>query len=988
MKTKYIIWIIAAVLLIACASADLNTDFAHAWKFEEGSGNAVDVVGSEDGTPAGVSYEATGIDGDCYSYDGANDVVAMPTSDLLDGISALTICVWAYNHNAGADWQTIVHFQDGGNTGHLTRGVDDYLVRVPTSGGEVGSTSAGGTSSAGAWHFHCSRWDGSTLNFFLDGSKDSNSWSGSGTISQDTVMRVGAAESALNNDWYGYIDELYIWERALSDTEINTELYAGGSGLFCSGDPCTFSAGPDPADRLNVSSILPINDSKFTNGSIEINATINNTYSTNCSLYINGTYNASIILSPGQENLAYFNINFNDGGHYFNITCANNETSQGTETSTIWIDSINPIVTYSSIEGTTYWTNTQELTIIMEDQNLYSMDINDTCGLDNFSDGLNSPYNYTISQDLTSCTLGAKETYIMVCDAHTLQSIGSYDVDQRGNAITFDYTTITSLTEEASTDYRKKEDRYSFTFSYDTPKTQIQLRIPPACKAVKNSPYKGHFVCYQDGRKWIDFEGPYSVEIDGNVATVTSEKPLYDFEFNSIGTLNCIMEGYTWYNMGRLNITAIDRSSNAIDGFTIYRNGTVIGTASNGFVHVDNLTVGSYNITIAHPLYETKSAILNVTSTDTYQFHQFQLFDSNSISINIYDEATSALITDNVSITYTSDYGEFTNHTTSGHDYVANLTAAEYSIQFEAAGYSIRTYVITITNNTHSNLNAYLSGTNTTIFVFQDKDTGEYLENVLLSMYRNINGTPAVVESKYTDITGRTEISYSPDVKYSFLCTKTGYENLYFELDPISFDSYDIQMEKSVSVNSSIDYDKISIVYSPKSFNNNENTTFTFIIQSPYGELLSYGFTATFPGGTASASGSNAIGEYLSETINISGADSFDRVRLDYSYSTGLAGERNFTVYLPIDSPYAGTNTFLKNKDEHYGLGIFERILVASLIVLAVVGVATLSGRPVEGMALGLVVFGMMAYAGFIPLWSILISMLLGVMFISWMSGG
>jgi len=154
-----------------------------------------------------------------------------------------------------------------------------------------------------------------------------------------------------------------------------------------------------------------------------------------------------------------------------------------------------------------------------------------------------------------------------------------------------------------------------------------------------------------------------------------------------------------------------------------------------------------------------------------------------------------------------------------------------------------------------------------------------------------------------------------------------------------------------------------------------------------YGELINYGYTITYPGGSNITSGVNAIGSQLNMNINITGATIWDNVVIDYYYRTSLAGLRNFTVIIPIENVEVGNNTFIKNKNETYGLGIFERVLIATLIIIFIVGIAALTGQIIPGMALGLMVSGLLIYSGFIPFWSFGLSIVIGVFFLMWRSG-
>jgi hypothetical protein len=259
-------------------------------------------------------------------------------------------------------------------------------------------------------------------------------------------------------------------------------------------------------------------------------------------------------------------------------------------------------------------------------------------------------------------------------------------------------------------------------------------------------------------------------------------------------------------------------------------------------------------------------------------------------------------------------------------------------------------------------------------------------------MYRNIGGAWVVVESKYSDISGKAQFYYTPASNYMFSLSKSGYESYVFYLNPILYASYDIQMEKTTLQNVSQDYDLINVYYSPQVFINNNVTLFGLGFNSPYNNLLSYGFIITYPNGgslvSQSNSGSNSFGTSFLVNVNITGANGTDSVRLDYYYTTNLSGLRNFTLFFPISYLYEANNTFIKNKTSTYGLGLFERLFIFTLIILFVVGIASLVGHPIEGMALGMFVMGYMVFIGFIPIWSILISMFVGFMMLSWRSGG
>jgi len=355
---------------------------------------------------------------------------------------------------------------------------------------------------------------------------------------------------------------------------------------------------------------------------------------------------------------------------------------------------------------------------------------------------------------------------------------------------------------------------------------------------------------------------------------------------------------------------------------------------------------------------------------------------SYTLNITIRDADTNSLVTNNISARFISDTDEQTYYTTTGTLSREDITTGEYEIFFSDTGtdYSSRTYTITMANG-NQNLNAYLEkNTSTVTFTVADRSSSELLEGVLGTMYRYINGSYAVIESKTTDVTGRIVFSYQSNINYRFLFTKSNYDNYLFTLNPVLFNEYDIKMDPVARINYSMDYDRVSIAYGPTLFYEGANN-FTYIISSPYGELDTYSFSLTYPGGSTGNSGSNALGETFTPTFIITGATSSDTVRFDYNYTLDLSDVRTFTYYFPI--AINGSNqTMVGILDNTYGLGIGERLIIAVLGAIFIVGIAFLIGRPMPGLALGLFWFGILVYIGFIPWWSVAITILAGVIFI------
>lgn len=450
----------------------------------------------------------------------------------------------------------------------------------------------------------------------------------------------------------------------------------------------------------------------------------------------------------------------------------------------------------------------------------------------------------------------------------------------------------------------------------------------------------------------------------------------------------------TIQNLSYANLTiyAIDGTTNeSLSGYSLRIGSPTSPAFTENVTSVTNysfyLINSTYNVTINIPGYAITESKANIT-VDGHTNFTFTLYKTNSVSITIRDEITNNLITENVTIRWSDNSTTWENTTDTGHLFVHNITATNYTLLFYSTNYSTRTYSISVGPSSHQYLTAYMiSSTYSTIFTIKDIDTGTILDGVSITMYKLINSTWTTVESKYNDISGKAQFYYDPIANYRFYLSRTAYEDYIFYLNPILFSTYDVYMTRESVLNYSVDFDGISFIYSPTIFNNNDNTTLNFLISSPNGLLVNYGIAVYYPGGNDSASGVNAIGEQLSVDVNITNATAFDYVILIFNYSTSLAGNRTYTFHLPIQTNITG-GTWITLKDKTYGLGIFERMLIATIIIIFVVGIATMVGQSLPGIALGLFLYGFLVFIGFIPLWAILPSMLVGVFFLIWKSGG
>jgi hypothetical protein len=445
--------------------------------------------------------------------------------------------------------------------------------------------------------------------------------------------------------------------------------------------------------------------------------------------------------------------------------------------------------------------------------------------------------------------------------------------------------------------------------------------------------------------------------------------------------IHCTNRMNSFTAMGQANISAYDTpTGEPLLNFNFYHDQVYYATATGHTYSWNNLSASTQNISVFYPGFETGNWLITIANGTN--FFNFSLYARNSLRIYIYDELNNSAIGKDVYITFLNSSTEFNDSTATGYYFISNLSATIYALTFGSAGYTNRIYSVTIAENSSQRLDVYLSNASSyTTMIVQESGTSILLPGALISMHRFINNSWKAIESKYTDVTGSVVFYYTPLINYKFYVSKTGYNDYVFYLNPITAASYNVPLTKTSAVDYEQAYDKLAIIYAPSYFSPGIATQFNLIISSPNGTLINYGMLLTYPDGSQSANGANAIGGQLSVTINISAnATIYDTVKFDYFYTTALsAGQRNFTFYLPITVNSTFINsTFVANRGKDYGLGIFERVILLMAFIIGVVGIAALTGHALIGLVLSIFVMGYCQYMGLVPIWVILPSAIIG----------
>ena len=394
--------------------------------------------------------------------------------------------------------------------------------------------------------------------------------------------------------------------------------------------------------------------------------------------------------------------------------------------------------------------------------------------------------------------------------------------------------------------------------------------------------------------------------------------------------------------------------------------------AVNGSLSI-NLIQDNYSLILWADNYAFK--YVNVTLNNLTESFSYSLYSNNSIWITALDQNTgSTLLNFSVEI-FDANISYTATDNNTGIIRLNNVTSGVYTARIDKDLYSSAEYALTMTGGSHQALVAYLvtSGSET-IFTVVDAISSQILEGVSVSMFKTINSSWTLVSSQESDITGRVQFTYIPNVEYKFIIDADGYELRNFFLKPL-FTSYTIRLTPDVETIP--DQNTGSYIYSINNsglFYNNLNNSFEISILSGTGTLEYYNLTVTNFNGTPSLVNCS-VANGCSDLFNfeITSADFADVVVVEYWIKESGRSEKYFKIVYHIQDIYQeGTLEGWKDVDDS-DVDSLSKAFIAMIICLIVVGFVSVGSIMVgippvtaSGVILALLV-EVFAYVGFIP---------------------
>jgi hypothetical protein len=214
---------IAVTLTVTSAASNL----IGAWGFDETSGTtAADASGrGNTGTLNGPTWNTAGKFGGALSFDGVNDWVTVADADVLDLTTGMTMEAWVRPTAVGSLWRTVMLKEQPGSLIYALY-AGDGRGRAATDVFTSSDLGLSGTTATAlnAWTHLAATYDGATLRLYVNGVQAATR-AVTGSIRASTgALRIGG-NGTWNNEWFaGLIDEVRLYNRALTAAEIQADM--------------------------------------------------------------------------------------------------------------------------------------------------------------------------------------------------------------------------------------------------------------------------------------------------------------------------------------------------------------------------------------------------------------------------------------------------------------------------------------------------------------------------------------------------------------------------------------------------------------------------------------------------------------------------------------------------------------------------------------------------------------------------------------------
>lgn len=217
-----------AIVPVAPSDEDLVAHYPLNGSEEDISGN-----GRHGALTPGVGGYEPAIAGKGYHFDGADSVISLPSS--LGTLTSFSVAAWisADTLSPVSGFNRVVGLREAGGDAivlYLNSTGNDSLYFLFNDGATPYQIQSDAAILASVWYHMVATYDGSTLRLYVDAILQADTQAHSSGSLTPTLNAIGAQGDDHSAKWDGLLDEVRIYSKALSLSEI-TYLYLNPSGI-------------------------------------------------------------------------------------------------------------------------------------------------------------------------------------------------------------------------------------------------------------------------------------------------------------------------------------------------------------------------------------------------------------------------------------------------------------------------------------------------------------------------------------------------------------------------------------------------------------------------------------------------------------------------------------------------------------------------------------------------------------------------------------
>jgi hypothetical protein len=242
-KLKYLVSfvLVLGVVLMSPAEAD-DTNLVGWWKFDETSRNiAYDSSGHDNhGSLRGDPQLVAGKIGGALEFDGSGDYVDCGNNVIFDVTDEVTVAAWVNIRTVVGDWRTIIAKGDSAwriSSYQSTRRMH-FAFTDEARGWQAANSDT--VLPLNEWHHVCGTYDRQVGGrIYIDGVEDGVNSDTGGITTGPYNVYIGENSQVTNRWWDGFIDDVRVYNRALTQNEIQ---------VIMQGEEFPYAFSPTPPD--------------------------------------------------------------------------------------------------------------------------------------------------------------------------------------------------------------------------------------------------------------------------------------------------------------------------------------------------------------------------------------------------------------------------------------------------------------------------------------------------------------------------------------------------------------------------------------------------------------------------------------------------------------------------------------------------------------------------------------------------------------------